>query len=283
MSNATNPLDIIKTRQRAWALRAGRTLDGDGYCASADDNTFPRLSDAAREDFVRGDGTELGKLGERGKIQAVHSSSAMTCNWFDYWRERDLTPLARAFGVSLQFRTLALEKKFSTGLNGRGPNLDVVLTAVDGALFAIESKFTEVYVKAATKTFLKPKYFPDGRSLWADVGLPGCQVLAESLRAGSHPFAVLDVAQLLKHMLALARSGHPWSVLCLWYEMPGPVAQQHRAELDDFGASIGNDAAHFSALTYQELFARMVPVVGPEHADYMGYLRDRYLGEGAAS
>jgi len=46
---------------------------------------------------------------------------------------------------------------------------------------------------------------------------------------------------------------------------------------------IGNDAVHFSALTYQELFTRMVSVVGAEHAGDMAYLRDRYINDSNAS
>jgi hypothetical protein len=87
---------------------------------------------------------------------------------------------------------------------------------------------------------------------------------------------VLDVAQLLKHMLALAhRFGDQWSLCCLWFEVPGSVADRHRQELTDFAAQIGTDAAHFSALTYQELFARMVPFVRQDDSEYVAYLRDR--------
>jgi len=139
------PLNTIRARQRAWAERNGRALDKDGYCTCADDNIFERLSDAARKDFDRADGGELGRRGKRGKIRAVHSSSALACNWFDYWRHRDLRPLSKAFGMPVPFSKLALEQNFSTGLRGKGPNLDVLLTADDGSLFAIESKFAESY------------------------------------------------------------------------------------------------------------------------------------------
>jgi hypothetical protein len=37
-----------------------------------DDNIFQGLSPGARKDFESGDGTELGKNGRRGKIQALH-------------------------------------------------------------------------------------------------------------------------------------------------------------------------------------------------------------------
>ena len=59
--------------------------------------------------------------------------------------------------------------------------------------------------------------------------------------------------------------------------MSGPVAVAHRHDLATFAAKIGDDAEHFNAMTYQELFARMEQAVGAEHVGYMAYLRDRYI------
>ena len=212
MSDST--VEIIKARQRNWAARIGLTPDAAGYCSCADDNIFRGLSPDARSDFQGGDGTELGNVGKRGKIQALHSSSALACNWFDYWRGRSLVPLSRAFNPSTPFcEFVGLEQKFSTRLGGIGPNLDVILKCLDGTLFAIESKFTEPYTESALKTVLKPKYFEAGRALWTEAGLSGCQGVAERLRTGPHNFKVLDVAQLLKHMLALALTDSPLATL----------------------------------------------------------------------
>jgi hypothetical protein len=269
-------VDIIKARQRAWAQRQQHTLDSDGYCGCADDNVFQGLSAAARGDLTRGGGKELGAEGARGKFQAVHSSSALACNWFDYWRERDFGVLSAALDMPAPFVTLRLEAHVPTGMRGADANLDVLLTTADGWLFAIESKFTEPYT-APAKNVLKPQYFSQNRSRWTDVGLAGCQRVAEAIRMGEHDFAILDAAQLLKHMLALGRTGNRWTLCCLWYEMPGPAANAHRAELEAFAAQIGSDAAHFRALTYQELFARMEPLAAGEHAGYLEYLRDRYV------
>ena len=270
----TTPIDIIKERQRRWAQRSGRSLDDNGYCGCTDDNMFQPLSDAARRDFERGGGDELD-----GKMCAVHSSSALACNWFDYWRERDFDVLSTAFGVSEPFVTLQLEAHVPTGMRGADANLDVLLTTASGSLFAIQSKFTEPYTSSTVKSLLKPQYFAASRSRWTEVGLPGCQAVAEQLRAGDHTFAALDVAQLLKHMLALARTGSRWTLCCLWFEVRGEAAETHRNDLRTFAAHIGEDAKHFQALTYQELFARMERSVGAEHADYMTYLKDRYLNE----
>lgn len=278
MSDAA-PVDIIKARQRLWANRTGRTLNDNGYCGCIDDNLFEPLSAAARANFERGGGGELGNLPGPGKIQAVHSSSALACNWFDYWRERDFGALSTAFNVPDPFVTLQLEAHVPTGMRGADANLDVLLTTANGSLFAIESKFSEPYALSPAKNVLKPQYFSHERSRWAELGLPGCQAVAEQLRTGRHEFAVLDVAQLLKHMLALARTGKRWILCCLWYEVAGPVAEAHRQDLSTFMDQIGGDAAHFTALTYQELFARMEQAVGAQHADYMNYLRDRYLKE----
>jgi hypothetical protein len=181
-------LDTIKALQRAWAQNCGRIVDVAGYCACVDDNIFRGLSRSAQRDFENGDGTELGKASSRGKIQALHSSSALACNWFDYWRDKDLETLARAFGVLGSFSTLELERKLSTGLGGIGPNLDVLLTG-NRTPFAIESKFTEPYTKSKKKTYLKPKYFYDDRKMWTEMGLPGCQYVADLLPGGQHKFA----------------------------------------------------------------------------------------------
>jgi hypothetical protein len=269
-----NDCDFIKAHQRAWAGQKGLSLDADGYCACVDDNIFQRLSAGARSDFGSGDGGELGKEGGRGKIRALHSSAALACNWFDYWRSRDLQPLSRAFGVPVQFSTLSLEQKFPTGLGRFSPNLDVLLTCSDGSLFAIESKFMEPYTTSKGKTYLKPEDFPKVRSLWTDAGLPGCQAIAESLRQGQQDdfHNVLDAAQLLKHILGLALSGHKWLLCCLWFEVPGLLADQHRRELKTFTTKMGADAVHFSALTYQELFTRMLPFMGQENSEYIGYV-----------
>jgi hypothetical protein len=269
---SASPVETIKQRQREWAARTGHTLTDKGYCGCDDDNIHRGLSESARREFAAANGSELG-----GKILATHSSSALACNWFDYWRERDFGILSEALGVPSPFVSLRLEAKLPTGMRGADANLDVLLTTADGALFGIESKFSESYAPSPNKTRLKPQYFAQNRAVWTDLGLPRCQAVAERLRTGEHDFAVLDVAQLLKHMLALARTGSRWTLCCLWYEVPGPIADQHRAELQRFSDALGSDARHFTALTYQQLFARMEPLVGSEHAEYFGYLRDRYI------
>jgi hypothetical protein len=268
-------VDLIKKQQLVWAAQAGICPDEDGYCTTLDQNLFRPLSALSRADLLAGDGGELGKNNERGKAQALHSSALLACNFFDYWRGRDLSTLATLFGVA-DLCGLRFEAKFPTGMRGKAPNLDVVLYERTGGVLAIESKFTEPFRRSKTKGFLKPKYF-DNSDTWSRVGLSGCQVLADDLRANPSQFELLDVAQLLKHMLGLATQQDAWRLCCLWYRPSGAMGDQHAAELDRFAQRIGSDAKRFFSVTYQEAFRRLGDLIGPEHSEYRHYLRDRYF------
>lgn len=269
--------ETIRAKQVSWATDRAIRIDQDRYCYCLDDNLFQPLSACARREFAAGDGAELGKEGVRGKMQALHSSSALACNFFDYWRGRDLEMLGKSFGLDGRLCGLAFEQKYPAGLKGKAPNLDVVLYQGDGGLFAIESKFTEPFSRSKTKSFLKPKYFPENEPLWARAGLSGCQALTERLKERSVHFEFLDAAQLLKHMSGLALNQQTWILCYLWYNPPGSMEKHHVEEIEEFVKAIGPDSVHFKALTYQELFRRLSEMVGQEHGHYMTYLRERYF------
>jgi hypothetical protein len=277
-----NGLEVVKTKQRAWATALGIDLDAEGYCTALDRNLFHSLSERSLAEFAAGDGSELGKGGARGKIQALHSSAALSCNFFEYWRAGDLAVLGTAFGLRTRPSRVAFERKFPTGLGGIAPNMDVVLHEPDSTAFAIESKFTEPYSSSRLKCYLKPKYFLHGRRLWTEVGLPGCQAVAECLRDDAHDFKLLDVSQLLKHMLGLARTGSSWRLCCLWYRVDGSVGGRHQEELEHFSQELGADSGRFTSLTYQDLFARVRTIIGPEHDAWVSYMEKRYFQETAA-
>ena len=266
-----------ESAQQAWATDRGIEIDADGYCCRYDANLFEPLSACSRRDLTAGDGSELGREGARGKIQALHSSAALACNFFDYWRGRDLGPLRQSLDLPTRLCGLEFEQKVPTRLGGIAPNLDVMLYGCDGSVFAVESKFTEPFVKAKHKSFLKPKYFPEGQGLWRDAGLLGCQTLAESLREGRVRFELLDAAQLLKHMLGLGRSGHSWTLICLWYGAGESLSDRYADELAMFSRLIGSDSDRFVAMTYQALFDRLANLVGSEHDGWKSYLQTRYF------
>ena len=208
-------------------------------------------------------------------MQALHSSSALACNVFDYWRGRDTSPLARALEIEAPICSIAFERKFPTGLRGKAPNLDVVLTPASGPAVAIESKFLEPYGSKGKKSGFKPKYFPRDRELWTEAGFPKCQAAATA--ASARKDQRLNAAQLLKHILGLARMSSPWSLLYLWYDPTANTDETHSSELRSFSNSVSGDRLLFRAISYQTLFKKLVVEAGQNDVPYIEYLRDRYF------
>jgi hypothetical protein len=278
MATSTNELTLIKSRQQSWAKLNECEYNDKGYCSSVESHLFGQcLSVEASVEIAEGHGSEFGDGTTPGKFQALHSSSALAYNWFEYWRHRDHAPLSNALGLTQPFLTLRFEAQFPTGVGRSIANLDVLLTSGDGSLTAIESKFCEPYTPSDKKILIKPAYFDGGRSRWAENGLPNAQLIADQLHRGVSDFEVLDVAKLLKHMLGLSRRGRPtWKLIYLWHEVPGRTASKHSAELERFSKLLADDARHFAALTYQVLLDRLEPLASSEHSDYLDYLSRRY-------
>ncbi len=182
--------------QRTWATAAGASLDARGYHVSVAQNLFQPLSSSATEAFSNGSGSEMRDSAVRpAKMRAIHSSAALAVNFFDYWTDKDASPLLSALGFDRGAAPIAFEAQFPTGLEGIPPNLDIALRFDDGSVVGIESKFTEwLTPKPPGKVLFKPKYFPVEHGLWAANGLPACQALAEQVHASSEGFRYLDVA-----------------------------------------------------------------------------------------
>lgn len=236
------------------------------------------LSPETRAEFANGDGSELGESGKRGKMQALHSSSALACNVFEYWRGRDAWPLAHALMVDEGIASVGFERKYPTGLRGNAPNLDVVLTAPSGRVVAIECKFLESYDSHGTR--FKPKYFESARGLWRVAGFPGCQALAERLYSGELRYRWLNAEQLLKHMLGLHKGPYEqWALLYLWYEVPGAASDEHAAEVEELASVVVGDSIDFRAITYQSVFRALEASAVESDHDYLAYLGKRYFGK----
>ncbi len=162
----------VKAQQCAWARSGGHEPDSDGYCASVSENLFQPLTPCTEAEFRAADGDELGRPGQRAKMQALHSSSALAVNFFDYWRGRDTMPLAEALGVPGPICSIRFEQKRPTGLRGKAPNLDVALQPASGPEIFIESKFLEPYGASAAPKF-KEKYFIGRTGTGQALGGPG--------------------------------------------------------------------------------------------------------------
>lgn len=267
-------------QQRQRIRRLGHAADRRGYLPSVDANLRAPLSAQARIAFANAGGADLVELvGRPAKMRALHSSSALVANVFDFWSERDPALLAQALQLNSPISSLGFEAPLPTGLEGRAPATDVALTLGDGTTVAIESKFTEWLVrKSPSQKALKPKYFPPTGALWDRCGLPGCQQLATAIAAREARYRFLNANQLLKHSLGLAmQCGHRFSLVYLYFDWPrAAAAEVHRAEIVRFAATVGPEL-RFRSLTYQELFARLRAGAPSGDAAYLAYLGARYF------
>jgi hypothetical protein len=261
-------------QQTRWAVSKGLTPK-NAYLRSVSENLLADLSEGARKDFERGSGGELRKRGLRPpKMLALRSSAALTTNVFDYWRSHDAVPLQNALGLSNKITSIGFEEHFPTGLRGNPPNVDVVLTLEGGKYVAIEAKFTE-WLNARDR-ILDPKYFSSGE-IWTAQGLPNCQAVANDFKE-TGPFHFLDVPQLLKHALGVARKkAGAFALYYLYYDVRGAERERHADEVTRFRDLVGREIG-FVALTYQELFGRLESTIGPNDSAYLDYLRARYPG-----
>jgi len=286
-----NGYQYILTRQREWARNRGVALIGSkgtrgrpAYTRRLDENLFQPLLPAVRDAFEAGDGDELGSSASPGKMQAVHSSSALAVNVFQYWQSISAVPLIaaacrlcrRGSQVSYDIR---FEEKYPIDDGfGRHPNIDVVIhnrRAAKIQSFAIECKFTEAY-RAGGEKGLKDKYL---KLSGAWDGLPNLRGLAESISPTDNHYNHLHPAQLIKHVLGLRRHfGHAgFRLLYLWYDVLGEDGARHRDEVGRFAEAAKRDGILFHSLTYQDLMTSMASELRQAHPEYIRYLTERYL------
>lgn len=257
----------ILNQQQSWAEKRGIKFDENGYTLSLNDNLFCLLSPRSVEEFRSGRGDELSK----GKMQALHSSSALVVNVFEYWRDRNVDSIAQACGALKGATSLHFETTYPTCSGGIPPHLDVEFHNPLFRPLAIEAKFTEPYHRK-TKRHIKDKYLDS--TLWQ--GLPGCESLVRLIRreeTGKTSFSFLDVSQLLKHILGLtAKFGkRGFELLYLWYDYhPSLEAEKHRREVSEFEKYISFEVS-FREMTYQELFRKIRdnPEADPKYIDYL--------------
>lgn len=274
-------LNSIIATQALWASRRWPTHIGR-RAPSLEANLIVPMAPEVRQQFAAGGGTELGKAAKPeqpekpGKMSSLRSSSALGYNFFAPWRlADDFGPLEQALKVRLADRTVRFECKFPHGLATEPPNLDVVLDGDQARPLAIECKFTEPYGGKRKHPPLAGKYFAGNRRRWAEVGLPRCQELAETL-GRDVAFMRLGAGQLLKHLLGLAfTTKAPPRLLCLWYDAKCEEAEEHAEELIRFCGLI-DGGIDFAATTYQTAFERLDQSVEPV-TGYVDYLADRYF------
>jgi hypothetical protein len=284
------PTDHIIAKQLAWATNRALKLTGSSgdsgrpvYTSSVNANLFQPLNKATRADLENGDGSELaGTSKKTAKIHALHSSSALGINVFDYWRGRaDLSPLTSSCGLSRRGTAfnadVSFEQQFSIDDRFQyAPNIDVVIVRSTGQYktYAIECKFTEPY-SSRQHGGVDPKYF-ESDGIWP--GLSATHQLARTISPSDNRFQFLHAAQLIKHILGLNRKfGHArYRLLYLWYDALGKPGFQHRREIEDFADIVRSDGVVFHESTYQDVIVRLAEYRN-DNAKYIAYLTERYL------
>ena len=273
-----NAVQEVKNAQRDWARSRGIPITNRGYVREVEANLWQPLSARALQGFERGAGSEL-----RKNMRAVHSSSVLVANFFDYWTNRNKIPILTALGIDLKGVTaLDFEKQFPTGLDGPPAHPDVAITHGTGVV-AVESKFTEHLKRSVTKgkSEFTGSYFPKSCGLWAQKSLFYCQALAdelwdEELCGSKQQFKYLDPRQLLKHALGLAmQRGNRFSLYYLYYDWPNDRSEAHKREIDLFTERVGAEV-RFKSLTYQDVFERLKDF-GKADSEYLDYLEARYF------
>jgi hypothetical protein len=286
-----NGYEYILAKQTAWAANSGLNLVGSkgahgrpACTCELDQNLFQSLLPEVRKSFATGDGGELGLAELPGKMQAVHSSSALGVNVFQYWKSIKAAPVIAAYcgfcrkGSQVSYDIHFEEKHPIDDRFALHPNIDVVIHNAPSSRikrFAIECKFSEAY-GAHKHGGLKSKYLGLD-DLWADI--PNLLRFANRISPEDHEFVHLHPAQLVKHILGLKRQfgRDGFRLLYLWYDVLGDQGKRHREEVVEFTGVTKNDGIKFHSLTYQELIVTMASKLRTGHQEYVRYLTERYL------
>ena len=254
------------------------------YTATLEENLFQPLNQQTRKELLEGDGSELNRGTNRpAKIQALHSSSALGINIFDYWRNfSDISIIVSACGLTRSDNHITGKIKFEQKfpIDDRfqyAPNLDVVIypnSPKTIKVYAIECKFAESYSSRAHGG-LDEKYL-ENPEIWQK--LPNIKLLAQKISPIDTEFVYLHAAQLIKHILGLSRElGHgTYRLLYLWYDALDESGYRHKQEIERFSEVVRNDGVKFHSITYQKLIINLARHRA-DHEKYVRYLTQRYL------
>ena len=284
-----NAHDYILSKQIQWAYRNNIMLIGSrgnrgrkAYTQKLGDNLFEPLMIEIQNNFKEADGGEL--TGNPCKMQAVHSSSALGVNTFQYWKRINQIPVIAAIcgfcsTDSTSSRDINFEAKYPISEKfSCSPNIDVVINNSPESrfkVFAIECKFSEAY-SSRNHSGIDPKYIKLD-TIWNDI--PNFLELAQTISPDDNRFTHLHPAQLIKHILGLkGRFGkNKFRLLYLWYDTIGPESAKHHKEIEEFIKITQADGVHFHTMSYQDLIIKLAKKYRDTHRDYIDYITERYL------
>ena len=280
-SQTISAFKLIMSHQRRWAVQNDLELVEDRrYLPTVRENLFAPLSKATKRAFELGGGKELEDTDKRpAKMRALHSSSALVCNLFDYWITNDTNAIGRCLGLEENPQEIRFEVKLPTGLGGTPPTPDLLIIDQSDCTTIVESKFTEPFRPKRYGGKKRPpfakSYFDDPEGIWRKLGLPRCQTLAKRLSHGERLFHHLDAPQLLKHAIGLKRAYPTGALTLLWFDLVHAEGSALRREIQKFEKLV-DDELGFNAIRHQTVFQmlRAEALADPNH---LSYLESRYF------
>jgi len=243
-------------------LEKGYTPDAKGYLNTNEDNLLQKFPnwDKIKKELSDGDGNELKPdSNNRVKFQAVHSSSALCVNNFALIKQHKNN--VTLFGMS-GFSVAEFEKKLPTFLR-KPVNLDFYLEN-NNFRIGIESKFIELANPSFDKKDKSLKKYLNHKKIPEKLQKSFNEVIEYyiSYKEKMH----LDVAQLIKHSIALSLSAAEnkgkMTKLIYLYWVPTNykdinIYQKHEEELEAFKEKIKDCQMPFESYTYIDLWQMM--------------------------
>jgi hypothetical protein len=274
-------LEIIKAHQKHWAEKQKWPFHPkkDNYTLSLRDNLYLPLSKKSQEEFGKGDGSETD--GNPAKMQALHSSSALLVNVFEYLKQnKRYKDIAQALEINNSgIKNIIFERKFP--VLDRPANLDLCIEYEDGHIVGVESKFTEPY---SQKNGFKDSYFEAANEkIWKD--LNELRETAERINNESSlkEFKYLDAAQLIKHTIGLKKEindKNKFQLIYLYYSVKNGVeSNNHEIEIKKFEKIIKKDNINFKALNWDKVIGNLDKLLAKNNDDeeFIKYIKTRYI------
>jgi hypothetical protein len=279
--------EYILSKQINWAKRKGYKLYGSEttkgrktYVLNLENNLFQKMCHQTEQQFLNGDGNEMTESEQLAKMKALHSSSALVVNIFDYWKDKDLDELLIALKlINKKIDTekeLIFESKQSISKKYKyPPNLDVLIKTEEKKVFAIESKFAEPF-SSYYKGGIDVKYI-NNKKLWG--GIPNTYELAKKINSNDNEYKHLAAPQLIKHILGL-KNNHgksKFKLLYLYYDVFSEEGFEHKKEIEKFSEIVKKDNIKFYSMSYQELIINLSKKYRENNERYINYITERYL------
>lgn len=245
------------------------------YTYHLKDNLFQPLEQNVFEDYNKGAGKELDK-----KMRALHSSSALAVNLFQYWLKNPYfiaSILNRSFFDKNEYLIIKFENKLHVkGVKGTAPHIDVTIeNPEENKIMAIEVKFTELLNKPKS---LKTSPLSQQYNKLLNNFLPNVNEFLKEINEKKLDFYFFDYLQFIKHILGLLSktSKEKFLLIYLYFELPDIFEKVHLKEIELFHNYLKKDNINFSFLTIQNLIKQIESYCDNSDLDYVNYIKDRY-------